>query len=147
MQDWNWRLLADTVLVLHLAVVLFVVLGFLYVLLGNWRHWPGANALWFRVLHLVAIGIVVIEAWIGATCPLTSFEHWLRIQAGEVGYAHGFIQHWVQRLLFHDAPLWVFTLAYTLFGLAVVAAWWRWPPRGAARAPDSRKPASTETRR
>jgi hypothetical protein len=34
----------------------------------------------------------------------------------------------VQRLLFYDAPAWVFASAYTLFGLLVVAVWWRHPP-------------------
>ena len=40
-----------------------------------------------------------------------------------------FVAYWLQRLLYYDAPAWVFTLAYTLFGAAVAAAWWTWPPR------------------
>jgi hypothetical protein len=35
----------------------------------------------------------------------------------------------VSRLLYHDAPPWVFIVAYTLFGLLVAAAWWIFPPR------------------
>ena len=38
-------------------------------------------------------------------------------------------QAWLGRLLHWDAPPWVFTAAYTLFGLAVLATWWRLPPR------------------
>jgi hypothetical protein len=41
----------------------------------------------------------------------------------------GFIELWLHRLLFYTAPPWVFATAYSAFGLAVAAAWWRWPPR------------------
>jgi hypothetical protein len=40
-----------------------------------------------------------------------------------------FIEHWLQRILYYEAPAWVFTLGYTLFGLVVVATWWYFPPR------------------
>jgi hypothetical protein len=31
--------------------------------------------------------------------------------------------------MFYEAPAWVFTVAYTAFGLLVVVAWWYFPPR------------------
>ena len=115
-----YQLLADLVLALHLLVVVFVVVGLVLVLAGNLLGWHWVNALWFRLAHLLAIGIV---------CPLTSIENWLRRQARATAYEGGFIEHWFQRLLFYDAPSWVFTLGYTLFALAVVASWWCFPPR------------------
>ncbi|MEE9254487.1 MAG: DUF2784 family protein, partial [Pseudomonadales bacterium] len=64
---------------------------------------------------------------------LTSWEHELRLAAGQEGYEIGFIATWVGRLIFFRAPFWVFTLAYTLFGALVLATWlWR-PPRFASR--------------
>jgi len=45
----------------------------------------------------------------------------------------GFIEHWLSRLLFWNAPAWVFTLIYTSFALLVVAIWWRYPPRRTRR--------------
>lgn len=51
------------------------------------------------------------------------------MQAGSSPYANSFIGHWVQSILFYEAPFWVFTLVYTIFGLLVVAAWWYFPPR------------------
>ncbi|MDP2247683.1 MAG: DUF2784 family protein [Nitrosomonadales bacterium] len=39
------------------------------------------------------------------------------------------MEHWVQSALFYDAPSWLFTTAYTIFGLLVVAAWWFYPPK------------------
>lgn len=121
--------LADGVLLLHVAIVVFVIGGLVLVVAGNLRGWPWVNSLWFRLAHLAAIGIVVAEAWFGIVCPLTTLEMHLRRQAGGTGYAGSFIEHWLQRLLYYDAPGWVFTLAYSLFGLAVVAAWWYFPPR------------------
>jgi hypothetical protein len=130
MQDTSpvLRLLADAVLVLHVAVVLFVVGGLLLVLLGNLRHWPWVNRWWFRLAHLVAIGVVAAQAWLGVVCPLTTLEMWLRARSGDAVYAGGFIQHWLGRALYYDAPGWVFTLLYSVFGAFVLAVWWRFPP-------------------
>nr|WP_145550553.1 DUF2784 domain-containing protein [Variovorax boronicumulans] len=122
-------MLADAVLVLHVAIVLFVVGGLLLVVGGNLAGWRWVNHWWLRLLHLATIGFVVAEAWLGITCPLTTWEMALRLAAGQPAHAGGFLQHWLHRLLYWDAPAWVFTLAYTLFGLAVAWAWWRWPPR------------------
>ncbi len=124
-----YGLLADAVLALHVALVLFVVGGFVLVVVGNQRGWRWVNAPGFRVAHLAAIGVVVAEAWFGVACPLTSLEMWLRTRADGTTYAGGFIEHWLSRLLYHDAPPWVFTAVYSLFGLAVAATWWRFPPR------------------
>lgn len=127
--DWPHALLADAVLVLHAGIVLFVVGGLVLVLLGNRRGWCWVNRPGFRVAHLVAIAVVVAESWLGVACPLTTLEVWLRARAGAAAYETSFVAHWLQHLLFYEAPSWVFTLAYTGFGLLVAAAWWAYPPR------------------
>jgi hypothetical protein len=123
-----YPLLADAVLALHVAIVIFVVGGLLLIVAGNLRRWRWVNALWFRLAHLAAIGVVVAESWLGIVCPLTTLEMWLRARAGQSSYGGSFIEYWLQQLLFWNAPGWVFTLAYSLFAVAVVAAWWRYPP-------------------
>jgi hypothetical protein len=128
MQPADWRALADAVLLLHLAVVLFVVGGLLLIVVGNLRGWTWVNGAWLRLAHLAAILVVVAEAWFGVVCPLTALEQAARARAGEAGYGGGFVEHWVQRLIYYDLPGWVFVLGYSLFALAVLAAWWRWPP-------------------
>lgn len=124
-----YQILADAVLTLHLAIVAFVVFGLVLILAGNALRWRWVNGLTFRLAHLAAIGVVVAQAWLGVICPLTTLEMWLRQRAGEAGYDGSFIQHWFQTLLYYDAPAWVFTLAYSLFALAVAASWWAFPPR------------------
>lgn len=124
-----YRLFADAVLLAHFGFVVFVVGGLLLVLAGNLLRWQWVNQGWFRAAHLLAIAVVVAQAWLGKVCPLTALETWLRAKAGMAGYRQGFIEHWVQLMLFYDAPSWVFTLAYTLFGLLVLLAWWYFPPR------------------
>ena len=124
---YQW--LADAVLLLHFAVVVFVVGGLAAVLIGNVAGWRCVNDWWFRIAHLLAIGVVVVQSWLGQHCPLTILESWLRVQAGAQAYQQSFIEHWVQRIIYYDIPLWVFTLVYTAFAALVVLAWWRYPPR------------------
>lgn len=122
--------LADTVLVLHFGVAVFVVAGLLAIPVGNRLGWQQVNGWSFRLAHAVAIGFIAAQAWLGRHCPLTVLEDWLRMQAGEGGvYQASFVQHWLHRLLYIDAPLSVLALLYTAFGLLVALAWWRYPPR------------------
>lgn len=123
-----YQLLADAVLVVHFAVVVFVVGGLVAVVIGNRLGWRWVNGWWLRLAHLGAIAFVAVQAWLGALCPLTSLESWLRVRAGASGYTKSFIEHWLQRVIFHEAPFWVFALAYTIFALLVLAAWWHFPP-------------------
>jgi hypothetical protein len=124
-----YRLLADLVLLAHLAYVAFVVLGQVLILVGGLRRWRWVRNPWFRWAHLAAIGVVVSQAWLGIICPLTDLEMALRDKTGDPAYEGGFIAHWLHRILFFDAPSWAFTLGYTLFGLAVAASWWWIRPR------------------
>jgi hypothetical protein len=85
-----YRALADLVLVVHLAFVLFVVLGGLLVL-----RWP--TVAW---LHLPAAIWGVLIEYAGWICPLTPLENAFRTRGGEAGYSGGFIQHYIQPLLY-----------------------------------------------
>jgi len=124
-----YQLLADLVLSLHVAIVVFVVAGLLAIVIGNLCHRSWANALWFRIPHLLAIGIVVAESWLGMVCPLTTLENWLRVKAQQGTYTESFIEHWLSELLFYEAPAWAFTLGYSVFGILVLLTWWKFPPK------------------
>lgn len=129
MSSEHLHIVADAVLSLHVAFVVFVVLGLLLIVFGGIRDWGWIRNSWFRAIHLAGIAIVVAQAWFGIVCPLTTLEMRLREQAGQAHYEGSFIQHWLERLLFYNAPSWVFVLVYTVFGLLVLVAWLRFPPR------------------
>jgi multisubunit Na+/H+ antiporter MnhB subunit len=124
-------LLADAILILHFAFIAFVVVGLVLILVGIFRRWAWIRNIWFRLAHLLAIGLVVAEAWCGIACPLTVWENTLRTTAGERGYAESFVAHWLHVVIFYDFPGWIFTAAYTAFGALVVLTWVIAPPRTA----------------
>ena len=123
------KLLADLIVVFHMAYVSFIVFGLAAILVGAALRWGWVRNFWFRAAHLTAIGIVVAEALAGITCPLTDWENQLRLAAGQTGYPGDFVGYWAHRLIFFRADRWVFTLGYSLFGLAVLGTFLLGPPR------------------
>lgn len=125
--------LADAVLVAHVVVVAFVVFGLLAIAVGARRGWAWVRDVRWRATHVALMGFVALQAWLGAVCPLTIWEQALRRRAGQPAYETSFIEHWLARLIFFDAPLWVFVAAYTAFAALVALAWVRVRPRRRAR--------------
>ena len=117
--------LADIVLIVHFLFVAFVVGGLALIWVGAASGWAWVRNFWFRVAHLAAIVFVAGEALIGVWCPLTVWEDALRGVHGE----KSFVARWIHRLLFYDFPGWVFTVAYVLFALVVIATLVWLPPR------------------
>lgn len=92
MPDMLFRVLADGVLVVHLAFVLFVALGGVLALRWPrvaWLHVPAAC--WGAYIELA-----------GQICPLTPLENSLRLRGGEAGYSGGFIDHYITALIYPD---------------------------------------------
>ena len=108
----SYRLLADLVLVVHAAFVVFVMLGGLAVL-----RWP--RLAWVH-LPVVAWGAGIEFA--GGICPLTPLEnHWRRL-AGEQGYTGGFIEQYVVGILYPEGLTRDVQIALGLLVIAVNAA-------------------------
>jgi hypothetical protein len=127
------RILADLVVVIHALYVAFVVLGMAAILIGIALGRDWARDFWFRVLHLLAIGVVVAQEFLGIRCPFTAWENALRARAGQATYPGAFLGYWAHRLIFLDAPPWAFTVGYCLFGLAVLVVFVLAPPRRPGR--------------
>jgi len=113
-------LLADLILIVHFTVVLFIVGGLALIWAGAGLGWRWVRHFWFRITHLAAILFVAGEALLGIWCPLTVWEDALRGTRAETS----FIARWVHRILFYSFPEWVFTIAYVLFALAVIATFY-----------------------
>ena len=112
---------ANLVLIIHVAIIFFVVLGGLLVLRWRWMVW----------LHLPAAVWGMLIEFADWTCPLTTFEiNWLQA-AGEGGYAGGFIEHYLIPLIY---PLGLTSTVQLLLGFGVIATnvlvyvlvWIRW---------------------
>ena len=113
--------LADSVVLLHMCFVVFVVAG-------------GLLALRWRRMAWVHVPCAVWGAWIefaGWICPLTPLEIWLRRRAGEAGYERGFIEHYLLPLLYPSGltrpTQLVLGTAVVVLNLALYAwVWRRW---------------------
>lgn len=124
-------MLADAIVVIHLLIVLFVLMGVPLVYLGAARRWMWVRSRYWRLLHLIAIAVIAAESLFGIDCPLTVWEDRLRDQQ----VSAGFIERWVDRILFYNAPTWVFAAAYVAFAALVAVTWIAVPP---TRAPPKR---------
>jgi len=124
-----FTLAADAILLLHVLVVIFIVFSLILIFVGNVLSWPWIRNPWFRLLHLLAICVVVLLSWLNLICPLTSIEMALRTRAGDTAYSGSFISHWLETILYYQAPPWVFVVGYTIFGVIVIASWFLVRPR------------------
>ena len=88
----SYQLLADLVVLVHVAFVVFAVLGGL--LAARWRR-----LVW---IHLPAVIWAVIVEFFGWVCPLTPLENWLRRRGGQTGYPSDFIAHYILPVLYPE---------------------------------------------
>jgi hypothetical protein len=85
-----FRLAADILVVVHLAFILFVVLG-------GFLAWRWHRLVWVHAPAAVWGALIEIAGWI---CPLTPWEVALRQRAGQAGYQSGFIEHYVMPIVY-----------------------------------------------
>ena len=126
-------LVADIILLVHVLFVIFVVLGLVLIFIGNALAWSWVRNPWFRLMHLIAIAVVVVQSWLHIMCPLTTIEMELRSLVGDTAYSGSFISHWLEVILYYQAPPWVFVVCYTTFGAIVVTGWFWVRPRRFAK--------------
>lgn len=87
-----YRVLADVVIVLHFAFILFVAFGALLAL-----RWP--RLVW---AHIPCVAYAVGIAVFGFVCPLTPLEKELRSAAGDEGYAGGFVDQYIENVIYPE---------------------------------------------
>ena len=88
-----YRIVADLVVALHFAFVLFVVFGGVLVL--KWKR--------SALVHIPAALWGVVIEFAGWVCPLTPLENWLREKGGAAGYRGSFVEHYLEPLLYPAA--------------------------------------------
>ena len=120
---------ADVIVTVHLGIVSFVLFGLILILLGIVFRWQWVRNFWFRLAHLVTIGVVVVESLVDVECPFTVWERDLRIAAGQDVSQGSFVGQLMHNLLFYDWPEWVFSIIYCVFGAIVLSTFFLAPPR------------------
>jgi hypothetical protein len=85
-----FRLAADILVVVHLAFIVFV-------LLGGFLAWRWRRLAWVHAPAAVWGALIEFAGWI---CPLTPWEVALRQRAGQAGYQSGFIEHYVMPIVY-----------------------------------------------
>ena len=119
-----YRILADGVMVVHFSFVVFVVVGGVLA----WR-WPAL--VW---VHLPALAWAAGTVTIGFPCPLTSLEKGLRRLAGDRGYEAGFVDHYIEDVIYPDEYSFVLR---ALAGVAIFTAYLRLLRRASTALPPS----------
>jgi len=126
-------LLADIIAFIHLGYVIYVILGFILIVLGIILRWKWIRNLSFRITHLLAIVGVACEALLGVNCPLTVLEFKLRYASCLSGKKVSFIGNIIDSIVFYNAPVWLFTIIYAAFALIVVITFIIAPPKRKGR--------------
>lgn len=119
----TYRLFADFILLIHFAIVLFIVGGLALIWIGFALQWRWVSRWWFRAAHLAAMVFITILSLADTLCPLTVWEQELRMRAGQQAYTESFVEHWVHRLLYYELPGWIFTMVYCAVLGLIIAAW------------------------
>jgi len=124
-----YRILADAVVAIHLALVGFIAIGMAAILLGIALKWRWVRNFWFRIIHLAMIATVVEKTILGVSCPLSVWEDRLREKAGETVEEGTFIGRMLHGILFWDVSPGMLRIVYYLSGLAVLLVLIFAPPR------------------
>jgi len=128
--------LADLMVFVHLMYVGYVLVGQLAIIVASAFQWQWGRNRWFRLTHLLAIGIVALEAVMGWQCPLTKWEHQLRELAGQkFDGSETFMGRIVHSIMFPTGPGGqalpevFFTMLYIAMLIIVVQGLVMYPPR------------------
>ncbi len=119
-------IIADAIFAAHVAIILFNLFGLVAVPIGAMCGWRFVRVRWWRVLHILLLAAVAVQALLGRACILTL---WQAALAGAAQDRAPLIAHWVNRLIYWPLPIWVFAVMYlVVFGYAL-ALLWLVPPR------------------
>jgi len=111
-----FRWAANTILLVHLSFILFVLLG--AGLVAKWR--------WLMLAHVPAVAWAVFIECSGRICPLTYLENTLLQRLGQGGYSEGFIEHYLLKIIYPDGLTQAIQLCFALLVLGVNAGCYGW---------------------
>lgn len=129
-----YKILADTIVVIHFIWILFMLAGFILTVIGFWQkrffdRWV------FRTIHLFGILYVSLLALMGKYCPLTILENILRRKYSPfLSYPGSFIIHYLERLVYPEVNPLIILIPTTFIALFTISVFIIKPPKKIRRA-------------
>lgn len=120
--------LATLILIVHLGIVAFNVGGLVVIPVGGTLDWRWVRIPWLRLLHVLSLAVVALQALFGRACFLTIWQFAVQ-SGGSQSEPAPMIATWINRLLYWPLPHWVFVAAYVAVFIYTILLWWWVPPR------------------
>ena len=117
-------LFSEIVLLFHFCIFLFMVLSFFLIPLGYYQKWEWVKNKYYRLIHLILMGIIFIETILGFMCPLTILENFLRNDI-EINNK---ITQIIHQIMYLDLPTYQFIILYLLSLLYLIFLWFFFKP-------------------
>ena len=112
-------LFSEIVLLFHFCIFLFMVLSFFLIPLGYYQKWEWVKNRYYRLIHLILMGIIFIETILGFMCPLTILENFLRNNIR----INNKITQIIHQIMYWDLPTYQFIILYLLSLLYLIFLW------------------------
>ena len=117
-------LFSEIVLLFHFCIFLFMVLSFFLIPLGYNQKWEWVKNRYYRLIHLILMGIIFIETILGFMCPLTILENFLRNNIR----INNKITQIIHQIMYWDLPTYQFIILYLLSLLYLIFLWFFFKP-------------------
>ena len=117
-------LFSEIVLLFHFCIFLFMVLSFFLIPLGYNQKWEWVKNRYYRLIHLILMGIIFIETILGFMCPLTILENFLRNDIK----INNKITQIIHQIMYWDLPTYQFIILYLLSLLYLIFLWFFFKP-------------------
>ena len=117
-------LFSEIVLLFHFCIFLFIILSFFLIPFGYYQKWEWVKNKYYRLIHIVLMGIIFIETILGFMCPLTVLENFLRNNI-EINNK---ITQIIHQIMYWDLPSYQFIILYLLCLLYLIFLWFFFKP-------------------
>ena len=115
---------SEIVLLFHFCIFLFIITSFIFIPLGYHKKWKWVKNKYYRLIHLVLMGIIFIETILGFMCPLTILENFLRNDIK----INNKITQIIHQIMYWDLPTYQFIILYLLSLLYLIFLWFFFKP-------------------
>ena len=117
-------LFSEIVLLFHFCIFLFIILSFFLIPLGYQQKWEWVKNKYYRLIHIILMGVIFVETALGFMCPLTVLEHFLR---NDTKINNKFTEI-IHEIMYWDLSSYQFIILYLFSFLYLVILWFFFKP-------------------